>query len=180
MELRRLHERHPGVTEFMAGDLAGAAAMCFARHHAGGSVGVSVDADDGERRSSAAWDDPTAEARRAYANDDDATRDGAYCVALAATEEAIALKALRRAATRTGADWLLVPVDAPVDDDDSLDLERDDILRLEVSGIDQDTPTRLRSRMREKLEQARDGASLFPSMACVVGFASATVQLRKA
>lgn len=164
----------------MAGDYAGAAAICLTRHHDGGEVEWSIDADDLQERRRATWDEPDVQARRAYANDDDATRDGAYCVALAASEDILSLIALRRSATRTGADWLLVPLESEVGDDDALDLDRPDILRLEVSGIDSDDDSKLKRRIKEKLEQARSGDALFPAMACVVGFASATVLIRKA
>jgi hypothetical protein len=175
-----MHERHHGLVQAMADDYALAAEICMARHHMPPTTDWVVSALDAEGSSTVEWQAPDAAGRRAYANDDDATRDGAYCIALAAAEEVLGHVALRRAYTRTGADWIIVPVGARVAADDAFDLDREDILRLEVSGISADEPTHLRSRLRQKIDQANEAGSPIPAIAGVVGFRSATVMMRRA
>ena len=60
-------------------------------------------------------------------NADDATRDGAYSLSLAAIESTLNLVAISRAETRSGADYY---VGAP----DAVNLE--DAFRLQISGTD--------------------------------------------
>jgi hypothetical protein len=107
------------------------------------------------------WREPTGEARASWANPDDATRDGAYCVGLAAVEAELGYVGLARADRRTGADFY---VGAP-----GSDLE--ETLRLEISGVRTGDLASVQGRLRDKAEQARRGRSDRPAMACVVGFA---------
>ena len=78
-----------------------------------------------------AWEPPDERCRGAWANQDDATRDGAYACALAATELVLGLYAIHRAQTRTGADYYVAPLNHA-----SEDLEG--WYRLEVSGTNSD------------------------------------------
>jgi hypothetical protein len=75
----------------------------------------------------AEWMKPDSRLEKAWANADDATRDGAYGLALAAVEITRGLVAVSRAETRTGADYYLGRSDASPDD-----LEAS--IRLEVRG----------------------------------------------
>jgi hypothetical protein len=180
VNIHQMHERHHGLVEAMAEDYACAAEISMSRHHAPPKTEWTITALESEGTSSVDWDAPDARARRAYANEDDATRDGAYCIALAAAEEFLGHIALRRAYTRTGADWIIVPSEAEAGADDAFDLDRDDVLRFEVSGISADDASRLRSRLRQKVDQANEAGSPIPAIAGVVGFRTATVILRKA
>jgi hypothetical protein len=101
--------------------------------------------------------------KNAWANDTDATEQGAYGMALAALEVSSGLFAVRRAETRTGADYYLASID-----DTSQDLES--WWRLEVSGTDKGTGTMVYSRVQQKLEQAQAGSSNLPALVAVVGF----------
>jgi hypothetical protein len=114
---------------------------------------------------------PTDDAvKGAWANIDDATRDGAYAFALAAAEAAIGHVAVRRAETKTGADYYLAPAGVEFDD-----LEK--CLRFEVSGLDHATMVAIEYRLKNKLRQTEQGNSNLPALAGVVGFKEAVVLL---
>jgi hypothetical protein len=86
------------------------------------------------------------------------------CV-IAGIEELRGLFAVRRAETGTGADYYIGPPGSG-----SADLE--DCIRLEVSGIDEGNPASVRTRLLQKVRQARDGNSSLPALAGVIGFAT--------
>jgi hypothetical protein len=111
--------------------------------------------------------------RRSYNNQDDAVRDGAYVMALAAVEEVEGLVAVGRAETKTGADYYVAPFGTvPEDFEDSL--------RLEVSGIDKGTAAACRTRLEQKREQARKGSGTEPALAAVVGFKQQLILVERA
>jgi hypothetical protein len=110
--------------------------------------------------------------RHAWANHDDATRDGAYCLALAAIEVANGLVAVRRAEVGTGADYYVAPPET-----DPQDLE--DWFRIEVSGVGAGDITSVKRRLREKLQQTSKGKSNLPAMAAVVGFGAKLILMER-
>ena len=75
------------------------------------------------------------------------------------------LVAVRRAETRTGADYYVGEPEAGLED-----LEAS--FRLEISGTDEGNESCIISRLREKLTQASKGNSNLPAIASVVGFAA--------
>lgn len=175
LAIAALHERHPGVSVEVSAFYAAAAAICLHRHHRS-PKDVAVAEDGGAVATyETAWDDPSTDQARAYANDEDTTENGAYCVALAAADAHLSLLALRRSQSRSGADYYLIPDGSAIADDYELDLERADLVRLEVSGIDEDTESTLRARLRRKLDQAVRAPSDVPAVAAVVGFRTARV-----
>ncbi len=178
LEIAELHRFHPGVPEAQSTYYTSAAAVCLHRHHTSPKP-VMVTLDTASDSYDAEWNEPTAAETRGLANKDEATRDGAYCIALAAAHAHLQRIALRRSEGLTGADWYLVPSDAEVGDDLEMDLERTDIVRLEVSGVDLDDDAKMLGRLNEKLRQARKGKSAFPAYAGVVGFRGARVQFAK-
>src|SRR5437588_8023307 len=98
--LERLHERHPGLTPAVGQSYAEAASICLSRHHQ-----PPVEFEVAQRPNGPAalrgvtWLPPGARELAAWANADDATRDGAYAVALAALEAELGLLAVSRAET---------------------------------------------------------------------------------
>jgi hypothetical protein len=126
------------------------------------------------------WEEPTAEHIRSCGNHDEATRDGAYGLALAAADVHLDLVAFGRAEGRTGSDFYLVPAGTTNDDTPHFNLQSDNRIRLEVSGIDRDNDAIMNARISQKVQQARDGMSDFPAIAGVVGFLSARVLFRTA
>ena len=141
-----------------------AACICLDRHHASPMEFLLTD-NDRDEHVSAEWVMPDERTKHAWANKDDATRDGAYALSLSAVEVMRGLVAVRRAETRTGADYYL-------GDPTRLWEGFEASFRLEVSGTDEGGEAVIRGRLREKLEQARKGNSNLPAIASVVGFAA--------
>jgi hypothetical protein len=109
-----------------------------------------------------AWKAADAATRQAWANSDDATEQAAYGIAIAAIKITHNLIAVKRAETRTGADYYLAA------SGDVEDLE--ETFRLEVSGTDKGSASQIRARLSQKADQARKGNSNLPAIASVVGF----------
>ena len=168
-ELARLHERHPGLTRAIAESYAEAAAVCLDRHHQS-PVFVRVSGEQSSVEYELTWPRSTGRQVGAWANADDATRDGAYSLALGAAECHLGLVALARARTRTGADYPVGPAGSEVSPQDGeLDLEA--AARLEVSGIDRcDHEADLLYRLRSKVRQTRRPRLASAAIAGVVAF----------
>ena len=98
----------------------------------------------------------------AWANISDATRDGAYACALAATELSCKLYAVKRAETLTGADYYVGSDDCSIED-------LEDCYRLEVSGTNL-SQSEVYRRLKIKVKQTEEGNSSLPALAVVVGF----------
>lgn len=165
--LSELHRRHPGFKANLCSAYADAARVCLSRHHDSPRTFRIQDGTENSERS-ISWDSPTAQDRAAWNNSDDATRDGAYAVSLAAVEVTRRLVAVGRAHTKTGADWLLVPVE---------EVEPDDFegtIRLEVSGVDEGS---IGGCFNEKVRQAHAGDSNLPAVVSVVGFQSLRIRV---
>ncbi len=118
------------------------------------------------------WSQPDQRTLSAWANGDDATRDGAYAVSLAAVEADLGWVAVARAETLTGADYYLGPVGRIPD--------LESAVRLEVYGVDQGDEAAVKRRMTKKIRQLKAGSSSRPAMAAVVGFKAAVVVIREA
>ena len=163
LRLHDLDQRHPGVSRGVSVGYSEAASVCLDRHHAP-PVDLNIERPT-PIEVSAEWTPPDDGVKRAWANETDTTEAGAYCVALAAVETTDGLVAIARAETRTGADYYLGPQGASPDD-----LEKSH--RLEVSGVDDGSPSLVKTRLRQKMEQAAAGRSSLPAIAAVVGFAA--------
>ncbi len=74
------------------------------------------------------------------------------------------LLAVRRAETRTGADYYVGPAGSGVGD-------LENCLRLEVSGVDHGDYREVVRRLLSKVEQVQNGNSSLPAIAGVMGFA---------
>ena len=168
-DLRSVREpRHPGISEGVCAAFSEAAEVALARHHEPPTTLFSVMSEGSVAPRLLSWTAPTPVTLRAWNNVDDATRDGAYILVIAAVEAELGMVALRRAETRTGADYYVGPPDTH-------DLES--ALRLEVSGVNAGGGRILRARVKQKIAQARRGVSNLPAMAGVVGFKEAAILL---
>jgi len=156
--------RHPGLSPAIAASFLEAARVCLDRHHSSPSQFVIK---NGEKSGQAIvrWATTDARSRAAWANESDATRDGAYACVLAAIELMIGFVAIRRAETQTGADYY---VGLPGTATEDLEV----CLRLEVSGTDKGDRAEVIRRLKQKITQAQEGISNLPAMAGVVGFRS--------
>lgn len=157
-----LAKRHYGLTESLAGTYREAARVCFDRHHES-PVYVKVVRATDEKTAIASWEPTDDRTRGAWANRDDATRDGAYGCVIASVELMEGLYAVNRAETKTGSDYYIAPAGKTIED-------LEDCWRLEVSGLDRGNEALVRRRLREKVQQARVGESNLPALAGVIGF----------
>ena len=171
LRLESLHERHVGLTPSLASAFYEAASVCLSRHH-DSPVEFEIGRNGGTSTRLVEFQKPNARVLNAWANDIDATEDGAYCVCLAAVEVEEQLVAVKRAETLSGADWYVAPVGTAPDD-----LER--CFRLEVSGLDSGSRSAVEARLRQKVDQTRRGASNLPAIASVVGFKERAVAIQK-
>ena len=158
--------RHPGVSVAVCEAFSEAAEVCLARHHEPPSTSLQVACAGKESLRSLKWSPPDGTAQRSWGNRDDATRDGAYVVALAIVERELGMVALSRADTRTGADYYVGRPESPY---------LEEAFRLEVSGVDEGGVADIRRRLRIKEDQAARGDSFLPAYASVVGFREAVV-----
>jgi hypothetical protein len=155
-------DRHPALTHFVAGSYIEAARTCLDRYHSSPKE-FTVRNDGAESFTQVEWELTDSEIRSAWANEDDATRDGAYALAIAATELLRGMVAVRRAETRTGADYYI-----SFSGVHSEDLEN--CFRLEVSGTCSSNKSDINRRLKIKLEQASKGNSNLPAIAAIIGF----------
>lgn len=169
--LTSLDKRHRGVTRAIATSYSEAARVCLDRHHKSPTL-FALRNDDVSRHVRLSWRRPAKRVKDAWANEIDATEAGAYCVVIAAAELDRGLVAVRRAETRTGADYYLTPPDAAADDLEAC-------IRLEVSGLDKGTAGAVEYRLRLKLDQAAAGRSNLPALAGVVGFQAQLIVLQE-
>jgi hypothetical protein len=164
LEFTNLCNRHPGVTPGISAAYAEAAIVCLGRHHHSPQR-VFLKDNLTEMGCTVEWKAADERTLDGWANEHDATEYGAYGLALAAIELTRGMVAVRRAETRTGADYYLgLPGSADADLETSL--------RLEVSGTDLGNDDAIQTRLREKLRQAERGSSNLPALATVVGFAA--------
>jgi hypothetical protein len=166
-----LDQRHPGITKSIGDTYCEAASVCLARHHQP-PIHIEIKHAPNAATCSAEWHEPDARVKGAWANEIDATEFGAYGVSLAALELASGLVAVRRAETRTGADYYLAPAGSEVSDLETC-------LRLEVSGVDAGDPAAINERVRKKLGQLSKGSKNTPGLAAVVGFRERVVVIEE-
>jgi len=162
LQFSDLATRHSGVSSGIGLSYEEAARVCLDRHHAS-PVTVKIRDNVSESEAEAEWTSADAALKNAWANEIDTTEAGAYGLALAAVELTRGLVAIRRAETRTGADYY---IDVPGADPDDLETA----IRLEVSGTSDGNTGVIESRLKQKLEQTSQGNSNLPAIATVVGF----------
>lgn len=168
LQIEGLSDRHLGVTPALSSGYYEAACVCLDRHHAPPQEVTIIDNDDADI-AEITWEASDQRTRNAWANRDDATEAGAYCLALANAEITRGLVAVSRAQGRTGVDYYLGPADSALED-----LETS--VRLEVSGTDEGTLSTIKARLRQKREQAGRVDSNLPALATVVGFAMLRIE----
>ncbi len=167
-----LANRHPGLTKAISDSYSEAARVCLDRHHIS-PIEISIEAATVNHEAVARWQRTDERERGAWANETDTTEFGAYGVALAAVELSAGMVAVRRAETRTGADYYIAPPNTTADDLESW-------LRLEVSGVDRGDDSILQQRLRQKVQQALDGQNNLPALATIVGFRAKRIAIARA
>jgi len=169
LPIQDLDKRHPGLTPSLAGCYHEAACVSLSANFSP-PQDFAVTHDQSENIAEVQWQPPDARCNRAWANRNDATRDGAYACAIAAAELILGLYAKGRAETLTGADYYVTAIIEESDDFENC-------IRLEVSGTQSDE-YEVRRRLNEKVQQARAGKSYLPAIAAVVGFKSKCIRMR--
>ena len=169
LPLNNMAKRHKGLTQSIAESYCEAARVCLDRHHVSPKEFV-LENDTVEQITIVEWEPTDDQCKGAWANKDDATRDGAYACAIAATELARGLFAVRRAETLTGADYYIAPFGKDIDD-------LEECFRLEVSGTDL-SQAQVKKRLEQKVNQALAGRSNLPALAAVVGFKAKLILIK--
>lgn len=171
LPIHEMSNRHSGLTDAIAESNSEAARVCLDRHHES-PVGFQIDSDGRITDTIAEWKLTDAQTRGAWANEIDATEAGAYACSLAAIELCEGLVAIRRAETKTGADYYVAPLGSSLED-------LEDCLRLEVSGVDRGGESVVNQRLKEKIDQAAAGISNLPAIASVVGFGARIIRIAR-
>lgn len=161
LPLQNMADRHQALTPSLAGSYLEAARVCLDRHHVSPKEFI-LENDRVESIAKVEWEATDSRVQAAWANADDATRDGAYAIAIAATEFLRGMVAVHRAETKTGADYYIAPIGEELED-------LENWWRLEVSGTNSDKSA-VKKRLLIKCAQARQGKSNLPALAAVVGF----------
>ncbi len=180
--LTDLDQRHPGVSPGFGLSLLEAASICLDRHHTP-PTSISVRAEWAKENTyGVGWPVPTTAVRASYDDERPTTEAGAYCVTIAAAEVHLGLYVVKRLKQGTGADFLVVgPPGSGVNPvDGQLDLDQENVYRLEVSGInscEDDAP--ILRRLTEKINQTKRGSAFEPAIAGVVGFSTPRLIFRK-
>jgi hypothetical protein len=161
LALQNMSERHHALTPAIASTYLEAARVCLDRHHVSPKE-FTLQNDGAESIAKVEWETTDSRIQAAWANTDDATRDGAYALAIAATELLRGMVAIKRSETRTGADYYIAFADQDLED-------LENCFRLEVSGTNLDK-AEVKKRLRIKIEQTKQGNSNLPALAAIVGF----------
>jgi len=170
LDLDTLSERHYGITTEIGASYAQAASVCLSRRHVPSAIMMISTDDQSPDPHRIDWTVPTERVQASWANHDDATRDGAYGIVLAAADSHLGLVTLGRAIVGSGADYLIGPGGTNINSLDGL-IDYETAIRLEVSGIDRCRgESALERRVRQKVRQALAGNSIQPAIAGVVAF----------
>ena len=168
LPIQGLSDRHVGVTAALGAVYEEAARVCLDRHHSSPQEFSVTDNETGSTVD-VNWTACDLRTRNAWANTDDTTEAGAYCMALASAEVTRGLVAVGRAQKLSGVDYLLGAPGSQIDD-----LET--VMRLEVSGTHEGGASVIRSRLRQKLDQANRFETNPPALATVVGFSARRIE----
>lgn len=104
-----------------------------------------------------------------------ATEFGACACVLAAMELMENLVVAHTARIGTGVDYFLVPRGTTSEEVE--DLDHPGIVRLEVSGTDQQSESVLNRRVQDRIRRASRASSPFPTIVGVVGFQVRLIQI---
>jgi hypothetical protein len=173
--LHLLHTTHPGLSEQSAGALCASACVCLYRHHIS-PTRIKVYVDQDPFSPMITWKNPTQRDHNSNANRLDATRDGAYAVALICLERKLNLVTVGRAEELTGADWYVAPPGKGTTEMGAPNLDDPSVTRLEVGG--HDDRSSLPYELKEKVKQLERGDANRPGIAAVVGFKKACVLIQ--
>ena len=104
LPIRNMDKRHRGLTEAVASGYSEAARVCLDRRHESPQE-FEIESLGMVSWALTSWDLADERVKSAWANEIDATEAGAYACVIAAVELTRGFFAVRRAETRTGADY---------------------------------------------------------------------------
>lgn len=156
------------LSSYLCGQLSEAAAVSFEAHGTKNTAQLRV--DNAEVQILLLPVDR--KALNSHADPHSATEDGAVAIAICLARAGTDYDVVGRSRVGTGFDWYL----GRSGDNDGQPL--DARACLEVSGISADTPSKLAARTAQKLQQVNRGGKDLPGYVVVVGFKSATVNVR--
>jgi hypothetical protein len=165
LDLNDLKEGMPGITPVIGAAFAEAAGVCFQdQQH---RPGVEMDVGGLEQTVQVFWPEPSAQALRAWGDEEEATEYGACGVAVLLVEKFTRYTVIERSVKGTGFDYWL----GYQTDDSALTFEKKAL--LEVSGIRKGTEQEVSKRVRQKTLQTSASDDLgLPAYVAVVEFAT--------
>jgi hypothetical protein len=169
LPLDDMSNRHPGLFPSLEETYKKSAAVILNKHHTSPQEFFLID-DDQESVTLVNWEVPDEKTKAALGNRDDAKRDGAYIISLAAVEMCRGLVALGRTDILSGADYYVAPVGSALND-------LEDAYKLEVSGTER-SESGVRGVVLQKVEQAKNGNCNLPALAAVVGYTVKQIYIR--
>lgn len=161
------------VTELSAvrcSSFAEAAAVCLARYHEK-KVNVVV-LGDLQSEFELVWGQVSEEQRNSYNDLEEATEDGAYCLAIWVIEKLTEYHTLRKSQKQTGIDFFL---------NHKTDTQNPKPqARLEVSGILKGTTSKIKARLNQKIAQSMQSDDLeIPAFIIIVEFSKPSITVKK-
>ncbi len=171
--LSRLRRNVPALTEPLGGSLIEACMICFEDQGHASGVALAVTGDY-NTTFIVKWEgEVTQDMLRAWENEEVATENAAYGIAILLIEELTGYTAIARADKGTGIDfWLGYRTTEP-----NKPFQR--MARLEISGIRHGNVRRIEARVKQKKRQTNLSASELPAYVVVVEFSVPTARVVK-
>jgi hypothetical protein len=169
--LHQLRDGLPGVSPVVAGAHLEACIVCLDNEGHQSGVTLHVEGIIPQQEVAVQWDvSVTDQVRRAWADEVNATEWGACALAFALITTLTPYTVIRQSRRGTGIDYWLGR-------QDSVQLLFQDAARLEVSGIRRADPGTVRTRMRQKKQQA--GKAALPTYIVVVEFSGPSARIEE-
>ncbi len=169
LDLLRLTRGYDGLTEAMGRVLADAAALCLTE--CGHTSGVQHTVTGAlKARCLLHFPAVTPQIANTFADPDEATEWGACGIAIAVVAEMTEYTVVKRSVKGTGFDYWLGIENEPL-------FQR--AARLEVSGIRHGDSSKLRARVKEKVEQTKRSDGTYPAFVVVTEFSTPTTHVVK-
>ena len=151
LPIHHLAQRHDGLTEALAEMCTGAARVCLDRHHRPPTEFNLHGANGVHTAAVVEWQQADERMQKAYGNEIEATEFGACAFVLATVELVDGLVAIGRADTGTGADYYMAPKGTTIEDLEGFE----DVVRLEVSGVDRGSESAVNQRLKRSWRRHR-------------------------
>jgi hypothetical protein len=110
------------------------------------------------------WEQATEEILRCWQDEEETTEKGAYGIAILLIDKTVELKFVRQSRKYNGFDYWLAPKDA--------EYPFEETARVEVSGIRSGPRSRVKTRMKEKIDRLDRYSSTLPVFIVVIEFGS--------